>query len=214
LEGSGRIDWLHEGYEIEGIEDEETSFSTQCELCDSDFAKDPITRKSVGGEIHTLGGCITAFSSRGEKSVSNSTAESEYKSLSSGGREMKSQQMLLEEIAFVETPRILLEDNEGCEFIVKNKQVSSRTKHIEIAEHSIREFCTENTEGITRGMVMRVSSEENTSDICTKNVDAATFKYHEKEIDYGFLRLRQKIFDSEKLSKIKNQKLLGGMSSK
>ena len=95
-----------------------------------------------------------------------------------------------------------------------NKQVSTRTKHIEIAEHSIREFCTENTEWITRGMVMRVSSEENTSDMCTKNVDVDTFKYHEKEIDNGFLRLQQKIFDSGKLSKIENQKLLGGISSK
>jgi len=60
---------------------------------------------------------------------------------------------------------------------------------------------------------MRVSSEENTSDICTKNVDVATFKYHEEEIDGGFQRLRQKIFYSEKLSKIENQRLLGGMSS-
>ena len=31
----------------------------------TDFAKDPVTRKSVGGELHTLGRCITAFSSRG-----------------------------------------------------------------------------------------------------------------------------------------------------
>ena len=184
-------------------------------LCDADFAKDPITRRSVGGEIHTLGGCLTAFSSRGEKSISNSTAESEYKSLSSGGREMKFQQMLLEEIAHVETPGILGEDNEGCEFLVKNKQVSSRTKHIDIAMHSIREFCSENDDGITRGTVMRVSSEENTSDICTKNVDVATFKYHEEEIDKGFPRLRQKVFGNGGfISKIENdQKLLGGMSS-
>ena len=30
-------------------------------MVDADFAKDPITRRSVGGEIHILGGCITAF---------------------------------------------------------------------------------------------------------------------------------------------------------
>ena len=110
-------------------------------LCDADFAKDPITRRSIGGELHTLGGCLTAFSSRGEKSISNSSTESKYKSLSSGGREMKFQQMLLEEIAYVITPGILGEDNEGCAFLVKHKQVSSRTKHIDIAMHSIREFC-------------------------------------------------------------------------
>ena len=121
--------------------------------------------------------------------------------------------MLLEEIAYVKTPGVLLEDNEGCEFLVKNKQVSSRTKHIDIAMHSIREFCSENVEGITRGAVMRVSSEENTSDICTKNTDVATFKYHEEEIDKGFSRLRQKVFDSGLAAKLENQRLLGGMSS-
>ena len=65
----------------------------------------------------------------------------------------------------------------------------------------------------TRGAVMRVSSEENTSDICTKNTDVATFKYHEEEIDKGFSRLRQKVFDSGLAAKLENQRLLGGMSS-
>ncbi len=71
-----------------------------------------------------MGGCLTAFSSKGEKSISNSTAEAEYESLSNAGREIKFQQILLEEIAYVKNPGILFEDNEGCEFLVKNKQVS------------------------------------------------------------------------------------------
>jgi len=98
--------------------------------------------------------------------------------------------MLLEEIAYVKTPGIWLEDNEGCEFLVKNKQVSLRT----VAMHSIQEFCSENVEGITRCAVARVSSKK-TSDICT-NVDINTFKYHEEEVDNRFPRLRQKVFDS------------------
>jgi len=109
----GRLIGYMKGMKLKGLRMKKPHSLRNVSLYDSDFAKDPVTRKSVGGEIHTLGGCITAFSSRGEKSISNSTAESEYKSLSSGGREMKFQQMLLEEIAFVETPRILLEDNEG-----------------------------------------------------------------------------------------------------
>jgi len=81
---------------------------------------------------------------------------------------------------YIKTPGILLEDNEGCEFLVNNKQVSSRTKHIDIAMHSFSEFYSENVEGITRGAVVRVNSKENTSDICPINVDIATFKYHEE----------------------------------
>jgi len=59
------------------------------------------TELGAPGELHTVGGCLTAFSSKGEKSISNSTAEAEYKSLSNGGREAKFQQMLLEEIAYI-----------------------------------------------------------------------------------------------------------------
>ena len=40
-------------------------------LIDSDFAKESVTRKSVGGKLR----CLTAFSRKGEKSISNSTAE-------------------------------------------------------------------------------------------------------------------------------------------
>jgi len=60
---------------------------------------------------------------------------------------------------------------------------------------------------------MRVSSEDNTSDIYTKNTDVTTFKYYDIEIDLGFLRLRQKVFDSNESDKLENQRLLGGMSS-
>ena len=60
---------------------------------------------------------------------------------------------------------------------------------------------------------MRVSLEENTSDICTKIVDVATFKYHEVEINNGFPRLRQKVFGADSLYEIENQRFLGGMLS-
>ena len=118
----------------------------------------------------------------------------------------------MEGIAFIKTPGILFEDNEGCDVLVKNKQVSSRTNHIDIAMHTIREFCSENLKDITRGAVVRISSKENTSDICTKSTDVAIFKYHEEEIDNGFLRLRQTVFESGLADKLDNLKLLGGMT--
>jgi len=103
--------------------------------CDADYAKCPDTRKSIGGEIHTLGGCLTAFSSRGQNTVSMSSCESEYKSACSTSKEMKFQQMLLEEIASVNLPGIIFEDNRGTIFLVKNKQVSQRTKHLDVAPY-------------------------------------------------------------------------------
>jgi hypothetical protein len=41
-------------------------------------------------------------------------------------------QQLLEEIAECKTPGIILEDNMGAIFLVKNQQVGSWTKHIDM----------------------------------------------------------------------------------
>jgi len=71
----GRLIGYMKGIKLKGLRMKKPHSLRNGSLCDSDFAKDPITRKSVGGEIHTLVGCITAFSSRGEKSISKSTAE-------------------------------------------------------------------------------------------------------------------------------------------
>jgi len=92
--------------------------------------------------MHNLGGCLTfdGIFKQGREINFKQHGRSGYKSLSNGCREAKCQQMLSEEVAYVKTPGILLGDNEGCEFLVKNKQVSLRIKHIDIAMHSIREF--------------------------------------------------------------------------
>ena len=89
--------------------------------CDADFAKCSETRKSVGGEIHTLGGCLQHDSSKGQTTVSLSTCKSEYKSGSNCSKEMKFEQMLLEEVDKCEYPGVIYEDNEGCIFLVYNK---------------------------------------------------------------------------------------------
>ena len=182
-------------------------------MVDADFAKDPMTRRSVGGEIHTLGGCITAFGSRGEKTSSLSTSESEYKSLANGSKEQQFQLMLMREIAYVKLPGILFEDNTGTIFLVKNKQVGARTKHIDVQYHFVRSFCSEDEYGITRGSVEKVDTAENIADIFTKNTDVKTFEYHAMEIDGGFPKLKEKVFGEDGIANALPQTLFGGMSS-
>ena len=75
---------------------------------------------------------ITAFSSRTQKTVSLSSAESEYIAASSAAQEVMFQQMLLSEICENVIPGVIYEDNEGAIFLSKNKQVSQRTKHIDV----------------------------------------------------------------------------------
>ena len=86
-------------------------------------------RRSVSDELHTgtVGGMITAFSSRTQETISMSSAESEYIAASSAAQEITFQQMLLGEIAYTMLSGVMYEDNEGTRYLSKNKQVSQRT---------------------------------------------------------------------------------------
>ena len=181
--------------------------------CDAYFAKKcPKTRKSVSGEIHTLGGCLQHDSSKGQTTISLSTCESEYKSGSNCSKEMKFEQMLLEEIDKCEYPRIIYEDNEGCIFLVYNKQVSQRTKHIDVAAHFIQKFCSPDRNGVTRGIIIKIDMSENPADIFTKNTDVKTFQQHAEEIKNGFPLLQQKAFGDNGTVVNIDRKLLGRKS--
>ena len=65
---------------------------------DADFAKDKEDRKSITGDIVTLGGMITFWSSKKQSIVSLSSTKSEYVACSSHCQEQKFQQMILDEI--------------------------------------------------------------------------------------------------------------------
>jgi hypothetical protein len=77
---------------------------------------------------------------------------------------------------------IIYEDNLGAIFITKNQQVSQRTKHIDIRQHFLRELVTKKLLE-----VMFIKSENNTSDITTKNTPGALHKKHATNIKQGHL---------------------------
>ena len=110
-------------------------------------------------------------------------------------------------------PGIIFEDNNGAIILVRNKQVTMTTKHIDVRYHFVREFCNRNSDGIVQGHVEKVPTDENTADICTKNTDVKTFKYHEKEIDEGFPILKKKVFGAGGITEKLKQNFFGGMSS-
>ena len=88
--------------------------------------------------------------------------------------EIKFIQMLLEEVMPNEEirPATLFEDNTGAIYLMENQAVGSRTKHIDVRMHHIREMM----EGPNpRLRVMFTRSESNFADILTKNVSERTF---------------------------------------
>ena len=103
--------------------------------------------------------------------LTQSSSEAEYVTLSEAAKEQKFTQMLLEEIAEVEIPGYIYGDNEASIFLAKNKQVPNRTKHIDIRQHFIREC-------VDQGKIelKRVDIKQNKSDILTKNLPVKMFE--------------------------------------
>ena len=128
----------------------------------------------------TLGGTIISWCSQTQETVTLSSTEAEYVALSTTCKDVVYTQNLLREILYIKVPGIVLEDNTGAIYLVRNKQVGNRTKHIEIRHHWIRSL-----EDSGQAKIMFVKSAENAADIHTKNVDAETLRKHRERIRSG-----------------------------
>ena len=105
---------------------------------DSDYASAE-DRRSVSGNLGTLGGCITDWQSSTQQTVSLSSAEAEYYSAAKGTQGIIFKNNLLAELFGKVETGMLIKDNDGCVFLIKNQTTSARTKHIDIRAHFMRE---------------------------------------------------------------------------
>jgi hypothetical protein len=90
--------------------------------CDSDDAKDKNDRQSVSGQINTLGGMITNWTSKKHQTVSLSSSEAEYQALSECTQDAVFTRNLVEELTGQKKPAINYEDNLGTGFLVKTSK--------------------------------------------------------------------------------------------
>ena len=178
--------------------------------CDSDYAKAE-ERKSITGGISTIGGTPIYGCSKGQACVCLSSSDSEYVALSMMAQEVRFEQQLLDELDPKEHqyPSVIFEDNIGAIYLVKNKQVGQRTKHIDVRRHFIRSLADKKLL-----VVHFTPSEENRADICTKNVSAKLFEQHAPHIYNGRIEYqidKTKELKHEVTAIDKNQKYLPDM---
>jgi hypothetical protein len=125
---------------------------------------------------------ITSWSCKKQGTVALSSTEAEYNGLSECAQESLFTQSLIYELTGERLPAIIYEDNIGAIYLVKNQQVSARTKHINISHHYLRDL-----HGTKRLIVRFKRSKDNSSDIMTKNTPRAIHLQHTKSIRPGML---------------------------
>ena len=151
---------------------------------DSNYATNKEDRRSVTGAIYTLGGMITNWLSKTQPIVTLSSCEAEYCSLATAAQELIFMQMLLKEFGLCKTPGMILEDNTGAIFLVKNQQVGARTKHIDVRHHFIRGHYNNG-----ELHVQFCRSEDNEADIATKNLPEDVYEKFASKIREGRMRV-------------------------
>lgn len=107
---------------------------------DADWAGDIDDRHSTTGNVCMMAKGAVSWLSKKQATVALSTAEADYVALSSVTQEVIWIRRLLSDIGVIfNAPTMIMEDNQGAIAIASNPVGHSRTKHIDIRYHFVRE---------------------------------------------------------------------------
>lgn len=137
---------------------------------DADWGSDVNDRRSVTGFVFIRSGGAISWASKRQPTVALSTAEAEYMAISSCAQEAMWLKQLEDEIFGTSGPMNLLCDNQSAICIAENNGYSSRSKHIDLRHHFIREKIMDNS-----CTIHYVSTEKNAADVFTKALNKQKF---------------------------------------
>ncbi|KAL7284521.1 hypothetical protein ACG7TL_001812 [Trametes sanguinea] len=148
---------------------------------DSDWGSDPSSRRSQTGYFLKLAGGTFSWQSRAQKTVAHSSTEAEYMAMSDCSRQVVWIRNLMGEIGYKLGPIPVAGDNQGSLFMGSNPVTESRSKHIDIKYHAIREYIENKLIE-----VFYVDTDNNPADLFTKNLGRVKFTEFRGELGLEF----------------------------
>ncbi|KAK6139031.1 hypothetical protein DH2020_027229 [Rehmannia glutinosa] len=147
-------------------------------FCDSDFAGDIDDRKSTSGFVFFMGDCAISWCSKKQPIVTLSTCESEYVAATSCTCHAIWLRKLLKELHLSQEKEIpIMCDNTSVIAITQNHVLHSRTKHIDVRYHFIRDHVEK--KDIT---LEYISTDKQLADIFTKPLCESRFEELKHEL--------------------------------
>jgi hypothetical protein len=147
-----------------------------CGISDSDFAKDPETRKSVSRNSTFLCGAPVIQRGTMQRVVALSVMEAELFAATKNAQDMLYTKRIIESLELhVQLPMIMEVDNKGAVDLVNNYSVGGRTCHVETRQYFLGQLKKDN---IIK--VIWTPGELSSSDLYTKNLARADFEKHTK----------------------------------
>ncbi|KAH9704158.1 hypothetical protein KPL70_011349 [Citrus sinensis] len=137
---------------------------------DSDFARDLDKRKSTTGYVFTLAGAAVSWVSKLQTVVALSTTEAEYMAATQACKEAIWIQRLLEELGHKQQKIPVFCDSQSALYIARNPAFHSRTKHIGVQYHFVREVVEDRSVDL-----QKIHTKENLADVLTKPINTDKF---------------------------------------
>ncbi|KAH9753759.1 hypothetical protein KPL71_015193 [Citrus sinensis] len=140
--------------------------------CDSDFAGDLDKRRSTTGYVFTLGGGPVSWRSILQSTIALSTTEAEYMAATEAVKEAIWLKGLLGDLGVIQENIAVFYDNQSVIFLAKNQTYHSRTKHIDVKYHYVRE--------ISEGgdvLLKKINTKDNPSEMLTNVISGVKFQH-------------------------------------
>ncbi|GJY16630.1 ribonuclease H-like domain-containing protein [Tanacetum coccineum] len=140
---------------------------------DSDWAKCPVTRRSVFGYCVFVNGCLVSWKSNKQSTLSRSSTEAEYRSMALVTCEIMWIVKIMKDLNVDNLiPANLYYDNKSAIQIAANPVMHEKTKHFDLDVHLIREK-------VSSGLIktVKVDLRENFVDILTKALGSYQHSY-------------------------------------
>ena len=139
---------------------------------DSDYAGDLDNRRSTSGYVFTLAGGAVSWRSRLQTCVTQSTTEAEYVAASEACKEVIWLGRLVTDLGIKEQVPMLHCDSQSAIQLARNPLYHSKTKHVDVRYHFIREMLEEK-----QIQLVKVHTTENPADLLTKGLPAESFAH-------------------------------------
>ncbi|GJT06832.1 retrovirus-related pol polyprotein from transposon TNT 1-94 [Tanacetum coccineum] len=132
----------------------------------SDYAGDLDGSKSTTGYVFTLSGGTVSWVSKMQSVVAMSTTEAKYVAAAQASKEAIWLKMLLEELGYEQEKITLFCDNQSALYLARNPAFHSKTKHIRVQYHFVREKVEEGTVDM-----QKIHTDDNVANYMTKAIN-------------------------------------------
>jgi ribonuclease HI len=139
---------------------------------DSDYAGDLDKRRSTTGYVFTMAGGSVSWRSTLQSTVALSTTEAEYMAVTEAIKEAIWLHGLVADLGIEQERVTVYCDSQSAIHLAKNQVHHSRTKHIDVRFHFIREILKEGDI-----LLQKIGTADNPADMMTKVITGVKFQH-------------------------------------